>query len=281
MNNPIEYFQNSELIVHAGGLSERWFPVTGGRIPKPITDIGKKSRPMLDWVILPYVMAGLKKIFVSLWHNPDQIVEHCDEMAKNTGIEFVYLKEPQDKRLGRTGIIKFYLEKGELSGDKPKISANASDIIKINVHELAKFQFQGLEKGFLATVVTSSTEVSQFGKLRAEPDTKRVRFFEEKPLTTLPSGEYVNTGLLFVDGKLNNLFLNIEEYPVDWEKSKILPELCKVLRAFDYAVPYKNWIWFHSVQDYKKAKDMDLERFFEITNVERYLGPYSPNNQTL
>jgi NDP-sugar pyrophosphorylase family protein len=47
-DNPNDYFLNSELIVHAGGLSERWFPVTQGKIPKPITEIGKKRRPMID-----------------------------------------------------------------------------------------------------------------------------------------------------------------------------------------------------------------------------------------
>ncbi len=282
-DNSTEYFLNSELIVHAGGLSERWFDVTQGKIPKPVTDIGKKLRPIIDWIILPYVMGGLKKIFISLWHNPDVIIEHCDEIAKNTGIEFVYLREPEEKRLGRAGVIKHYLEKGVLSEDKPKISINTSDIIRLNIKELAKFQFLGLDKGFLASVIGSPSEMSQFGRIRCDINTKAVIYFEEKPLIQLPKDEYVNTGVFYLDSGLNKYFYEIEEkdLPVDLEKSKILPKISKMMRCFEHAVPLKTWFWLKNLQDYRKVKDIDFEKFFEITNVERYLGPYSPNNQTL
>ncbi len=279
-DNPNDYFLNSELIVHAGGLSERWFPVTQGKIPKPATDIGKKSRPIIDWIILPYVMAGLKKMFISLWHNPNIIVEHCDEMAKNTDIEFIYLKEPGDKRLGRAGVIKYYLEKGVLSEDKPKISINTSDIMKLNIKELVKFQLLGLEKGFLGTMVASPSELSQFGRVKCDINTKAIINFEEKPLVQLPKDEYVNTGTFYLDSQLNRYFHEIaeEEFPVDLEKSKILPKFCSQIRCFEHVIPLKTWFWLKSQQDYKIVKDMDFEKFFEITNVERFLGPYSPQN---
>ena len=279
-DNPLEYLLNSELIVHAGGMSERWFPVTQGKIPKPVTGIGKKPRPMLDWVILPYVMAGLKKIFVSLWNAPELIVEHCEEMAKNTGIEFVYLKEPEGKRLGRAGVIKYYLEEGILSKDKSKISANATDILKINMIEFAKFQSLGLKKGFLASVITSPIEFSQFGRIRCDVNTKAVICFEEKPSFQLPKDEYVNTGVFYLDSELNKYFLEIEEkdFPVDLEKSKILPKFCRQMRCFEHAIPLKTWIWLKTPQDFKRANEIDFEKFFEVTNVERYLGPYSPQD---
>jgi len=282
--NPNDYFLNSELIVHAGGLSERWFPVTQGKIPKPATEIGKKPRPIIDWIILPYAVAGLKKIFISLWHNSDIIVKHCDEMAKNTDIEFIYLKEPGDKRLGRAGVIKYYLEKGVLSEDKPKISVYTSDIMKLNIKEFVKFQFLGLEKGFLGTVIASPSEVSQFGRFRCNPSTKAIINFEEKPLFQLPKDEYISTGTFYLDSQLNKYFHEIseEELPVDLEKSKILPKFCKTIRCFEHVIPLKSWFWLKTQQDYNKVKDMDFEKFFEITNVERYLGPYSPQgNQTL
>ncbi len=282
-NNPNDYFLNSELVVHAGGLSERWFPVTQGKIPKPITEVGKKPRPIMDWVILPYIMAGMKKIFVSLWHNPEAIIEHCDEIAKNIGVEFVYLKEPEEKRLGRAGAIKYYLEKGVLSEDKPKISINGADIIKVNVREFAKFQFSGLEKGFFGTIIVSPSEVSQFGRIRCDLNTKAVISFEEKPLIQLPKDEYVNTGAFYLDSEMNKYFYEIEDgLPVDLEKSKILPKISKMIRCFEHVIPLKSWFWPKNQQDYRKIKDVDFEQWFEITNVERYLGPYSPqNNQTL
>lgn len=276
-SNPMDYFSNTEIIIHAGGLSERWFEVTGGKIPKPITAVGKKPRPMLDWVILPYVIYGVKKLFISLWHSPEFIVKHCDEISKHTGIEFVYLREPEGQRIGRAGVMKYYLEKGVLDENKPKISANSTDIMKLNLNELSKFQFLGLSKGFLATVIVSASEMSQFGKIRCDVNTKAVIRFEEKPIMQLPKDECVNTGTFYLDSELNKYFLEIEEkdYPVDLEKSKILPKFSRQMRCFEHVVPLKTWIWLKNMSEYKKANEIDFERFFEITNVERYLGPYS------
>lgn len=278
IDTPESYFLNSELIVHAGGLSERWWPVNQGKCPKPLTDVGKKPRPMIDWVILPYVMAGLKHIFVSLWHSPDSIIKHCEEISKNTEIKFTFLTEPEDKRLGRAGVIKYYLENGVLDENKPKISVNASDILKISIKEMAKFQFIGLKKGFLATVVGSPSEFSQFGRIKSDPKTKILKVFEEKPITILPKGEYVNTGVFFLDSKLNKLFFEIEdeELPTDLEKSKIITKMYDAMRCFEGVLPLKSWLWMKTPQDYKRVRDMDLEKFLEITSIERFLGPYSP-----
>jgi len=278
--NPMEYLLNSELIVHAGGLSERWYEVTGGKIPKPVTAVGKKPRPMIDWVILPYVMAGMKKIFISLWHSPEFIIQHCDEIRKHTGIEFVYLKEPEGKRLGRAGVIKYYLEKGVLDKKKPKISINSTDIMKLNLNEFAKFQLFGLGKGFLASVVVSASELSQFGKIKCDINTKAVLRFEEKPMVQLPKDEYVNTGTFYLDSEINKYFLEIEEadLPVDLEKSKMLAKFSRQMRCFEHVIPLKTWIWMKNMYDYRRASEIDFERFFEIVNIERYLGPYSPVN---
>lgn len=278
METPESYFLNSELIVHAGGLSERWWPVTQDAVPKPRTDVGKKPRPMIDWVILPYVASGIKHVFVTLWHSPDAIIEHLNEIAKHSDVKFTYLIEPEDRRLGRAGVIKYYLEKGVLDSSKPKIMINSSDIIKINTKELAKFHCIGLQKGFSATIVGSASEFSQFGRIKCNPVTKRVTYFEEKPITNLPKGDYVNTGIFFFDSKLNKLFLEIEdkELPVDLEKSKIIHKMWKVMRCFEFAVPTKNWIWCKNPQDYKRVREMDLERYLDIYPVEKYLGPYTP-----
>jgi len=253
--NPMEYLLNSE-------------------------QIGKKPRPMIDWVILPYVMAGMKKIFISLWHSPEFIIQHCDEIRKNTGIEFVYLKEPEGKRLGRAGVIKYYLEKGVLDKKKPKISVNSTDIMKINLNEFAKFQLLGLGKGFLASVIVSASELSQFGKIKCDVNTKAVLRFEEKPMVLLPKDEYVNTGTFYLDSEINKYFLEIEEadLPVDLEKSKMLAKFSRQMRCFEHVIPLKTWVWLKNMYDYRRASEIDFERFFEIVNIERYLGPYSPVN---
>jgi NDP-sugar pyrophosphorylase family protein len=276
MEEAIEYFLSADFIVHAGGLSERWWPVTQGKIPKPMTEIGKKPRPILDWVILPYVAFGVKHFFITLWHNPNPIIEHCEEISKNTGIKFTYLLEPENKRLGRAGVLKFYIEKGILSKDKPKIIFNASDIIRIDLKKLAYFHFSGIRQGFFATIVGSPSEISQFGRIKCDPLKGCVVSFEEKPLVYLPKGEYVNTGMYLIDSNLNHLFfeINEDELPIDLERSKIIYKMCNHMRCFEEILPLRDWIWCKTIQDYKLVKDMDFESFFGISPVEKYLGPY-------
>jgi NDP-sugar pyrophosphorylase family protein len=276
--NPMEYFLNSELIIHAGGVGERWFDVTQNKTCKPMTDIGKKSRPIIDWVLLPYLHAGMKKIFISLWHHSEHVIEHYKRISEQTDIKFEFLTEPKDKRLGRAGVIKHYLEKGVLDKNKPKISINGSDILKINIHEFAKFHIIGLKKGYIASIVCSPVDISQFGRIKSDPTTKAVVRFEEKPLTNLPPGEYVNTGVFYLDVEFNKLFLEIseDELPVDLEKSTILQKSLSKIRCFEHVLPLKSWLWFKNPKDYKTAKDLDIEKFLGISPIERYLGKYTP-----
>jgi len=281
-DSPTEYFLNTELIVHAGGLGERWWPVTKGRIPKPITEVGKKPRPILDWIILPYVVAGMRRIYVTLWNNPEAVIEHCKEIEKNSDVKFTFLIEPPDRRLGRAGSIKYYLEERVLDEKKPKLSVNSSDIIKINPIELAKFQAIGVKKGFAGTIVGSPADISQFGRIVCDPNTKVIKNFQEKPTIALPKGEYVNTGMLYLDGSRSCEFYTIKdsELPMDWERSAFIIKMCKegVIRCLEAAQPFKTWLWLKSQQDFKKVNTIDLEKFLEVTSAERYLGEYEPNN---
>jgi len=281
-DNPTEYFLNTELIVHAGGMSERWWPVTQGRIPKPITEVGKKPRPILDWVILPYVIAGIKRVYVSLWNKPEAVIEHCKNIEKCCDVKFTFLVEPTEKRLGRAGVVKRYLEEKVLDEKKPKLSINCSDIIKINPVELAKFQTIGLKKGFYGTVVGCATEISQFGRMVCSPDTKVVKSFQEKPTTVLPKGEYINTGMFYLDGSRSAEYYSISdsELPLDWERSAFFMRMCKegVIRCLEAVQPLKTWLWLKNQQDFRKVNMMDLENFLEVTSADRYLGEYKPNN---
>jgi NDP-sugar pyrophosphorylase family protein len=284
--SPRDYFLNTQIVVHAGGLGERWFPVTQGKIHKALTEIGKKPRPMIDWTLLPYVLAGAKKFYVTLWHQPQALLEHFKEIEKNSGIKFIPLVEPENKRMGRAGVIKYFLGEEILDKNQPILTINSDDILKINPIELAKFQFGGIEKGFFATDIGSSTEISQFGRIKYDPKTNKVQSFVEKPSFRIGDTELVNTGIFYLDSKLVKHFLEIEEseFPVDLERSKMMQEhIVPIMRAFDLVVLGKTWFVLNTPSDYKKVKDFDFEKFFEITNVERYLGEYEPrqnlNNQ--
>jgi len=267
------YLANTEIIVHAGGLSERWYPVTQGKIPKVMTEIGSKPRPMIDWTILPYVKSGIKKFFITLWHQPDQIMQHCNEISEKTGIEFVFLQE-EERRMGRAGVVKHYLEKGVLDINKHKINVGGSDIVNLNLENFVKFHLEGLPKGFLVTLVGSSSGQSQFDKIIFDPVTNRVIRMDVERDIPLSEGEHANTGTAYFDAKLSHVFLKIDEnqLPIDWENMG--NEIFSTARCFGGMRLFDSWIPLKTPYDYKKAKDLDFEKWFGIDSVEDYLGSY-------
>jgi len=268
------YLSNTEVIVHAGGLSERWYPVTQGKIPKVLTEIGSKPRPMLDWTILPYVKSGVKKFFITLWHQSDQIIQHCNNISQKTGIEFVFLKE-EPIRMGRAGVLKYYLEKGALDVNKHKINVGGSDIVNIDLEPFIKFHLEGLQQGFSATLVGSETGMSQFDRISFDPSTNRVLKMEIERIINLPDGAHANTGTAYFDMKLNQVFLAVDEkqFPIDWENMGGM--LLNNARCFGSANVFESWIPLKTPYDYKKAKDVDFEKWFGVDSVDEYLGEYT------
>lgn len=269
------YLDNTEIIVHAGGLSERWYPVTQGKIPKVLTEIGSNPRPMIDWTILPYVKAGIKKFFITLWHQSDQIIQHCNEISKKTGIEFVFLKE-EPVRMGRAGVLKYYLEKGVLDVSKHKINVGGSDIVNLNLENFAKFHMEGLRQGFFVTLVGSSSGLSQFDRIVFDSSTNRVVRMDIERTMNLSEGEHANTGTAYFDAKANPTLLQIKEsqLPIDWEN---LEEIFTNARCFRGAMLFDSWIPLKTPYDYKKAKNLDFEKWFGV-NSEEHLGEYGSNS---
>lgn len=273
-----KYFLDSQIIVHAGGLGERWWPVTRGKIPKPRTEIGKKPRPMFDWVILPYVASGCKEFFVSLWHNPQPLIDHCKKINNNTGIKFNFLVEPEKKRLGRAGCIKYGIENGILNEKKPILSINASDIVRINPFELTRYHLESVKMGFYATVVGAKTLPTEFGIFRVDKNQKIVRF-EEKPVISLDGCFGINTGIIFLHSSANKILMRLEEDKLplnleDVDKSKIIKKIWNKTRNYPYAEPFKNWVFCKSPKDFKRVNGMDIEKFLKISSCEKFFGKF-------
>ena len=268
------YLENTEVIVHAGGLSERWYPVTQGKIPKVLTKIGSNPRPIIDWTILPYVKSGIKKFFITLWHDPEKIVQHCNEISRNTGIEFVFLKEGE-KRMGRAGVVKHYLEKGVLDVNKHKINVGGADIVNLDLEKFVKFHLEGVSQGFSVTLVGSSSGQSQFDKIIFDSTTNRVIRMDIERAINLSEDENANTGTVYFDAKINDAFLKITDgqLPIDWENMG--NEILNSARCFTTAKLFDSWIPLKTPYDYKKARNIDFEKWFGVDSVGKYLGEYN------
>lgn len=266
------YLNNTEVIIHSGGLSERWYPITHGKIPKPVTEIGKIKRPLIDWILLPYVRLGIRKFFISLWSNPEAVVKRCEDIKAKTGIEFVYLIEPSDKRLGKAGVVKHYLSQKVLDKNKHKLNVNAADLVNYDIEKFIRFH---LSNGFSATMMGSKTGETQFDKLVLDK-TGRVIGMDDERTVKLPENELANVGIGYFDAKLNNLFMKIpdNELPADWETCSASSEFFKVSRGFDGVESDKTWFPLKNPHDYKKVRNMDLEKWFKIKSADDYLGKY-------
>ncbi len=266
MEDRERYFANTQIVIHVGGMSERWYPVTHGKIPKALTPIGKNPKPIIEWTIYPYVKAGVKEFFITLWNQPEMILDHCNRLSEKTGIKFHYLNE-EGKRMGRAGVVKHYLEKGVLSKEKNIVMIGGSDIVNIDLEEFTKTHMKNVSNGFIATLIGSSSGQTQFDKMVFDPKTGQVKKYDVDRTIILDDGQCANTGTAYFDASANNLFLGIKEerMPIDWEN--LINEFGKV-NCLLIADVYKNWIPLKTPYDYKKANDIDFEKWFGINSIE-------------
>lgn len=277
-----EYIKNCQLVVHAGGMGERWSPITNGQVVKPRTEVGSKPRPMIDWSILPFVKARIKNIFPTLWYKADSLTSHLEKISQQTDIKFTYLIEPENKRLGRAGIIKESINNGKLDSKKPIISINGSDVLALDVEDLIKFHLESVKQGIGVTVVGATEIPTEFGLYKVDPKTNRVIGFKEKPVVNIGPNENVHTGIFIFDPSANSSFMNVDEksYPVNIEdlKGKASESIFKNARSYSGIIPFKQWVFFKSPKHFKEYGKINFEKFLNIKNVEAYLGKYENGN---
>lgn len=276
------YIKSCQLVVHAGGMGERWSPITNGKFVKPRTEIGKKPRPMIDWVMLPFVKSGIRDIFPTLWYKADSLKEHLNSIANQTDIKFTYLMEPEGRRLGRAGIIKESLKSGALDPGKPIISTNGSDVIAVDIEKLIEFHMEGVKTGCGVTVVGASEIPTEFGQYHVDPETKKVSGFKEKPVVKIAPDESVHTGMFVFDPMALGSFKEIGEgsYPINIEDLKGVgsDNIFNNARGYTGIVPFKQWVFFKSAKHYKEFGNIDFEKFLGVENSDTYLGKYENGN---
>ncbi|MBI4894321.1 MAG: hypothetical protein HY833_01140 [Candidatus Aenigmarchaeota archaeon] len=277
-----DYIKDCQVVVHAGGMGERWSPVTNGNHVKPRTEVGLKPRPMIDWTLLPFVKCGIKNIFPTLWYKAETLKRHLDSVSDQTGIKFTYLEEPEGRRLGRAGIIKESIRSGLLDPDKPIISTNGADVIAVDVEKLVAFHLEGLKMGTGVTIVGAIEIPTEFGQYHVDPVTKKVTGFKEKPVVKMSPDEHVHTGMFLFDPSANGAFMNIDEskYPVNIEdlKGEVGDSIFNNARSYGTIIPFKEWVFFKSPKHFKEFGGIDFERFLGVENVETYLGEYKKGN---
>lgn len=268
-------FKETAIVIHHGGEARRLSHITQKNFPKGMIEIGFKPRPLLDWVLAKYVDLGFKKFYITLWYKPEPVKERCKKIEDYTGIEFKFIEEPNNKRLGRGGAIKFGVEENIIK-EENVLSVNGSDIISYDIKDFAQFHLSGLDRHSV-TVLGSPYDKSIFGRIRYNKNGEVINFVE-KPLIEL-KGEASNTGIFYLDKKAVNYLKEINEFPFNLEDDVFQSRVKGEERCYAGKIaPGKEWFWLKDEKDYQTWKNVDFEKVLGIKNIEKLLGPYKPKS---
>lgn len=244
-----KYIFDTQFIINAGGLGERWRDVSS--LPKPLTPIGKHKKPMIEYVILSFMRAGIEEFYITLYYKPKLFINCLKKIKEKYKIKINYLIEGKE-RLGRLGIIKKSFEEGLLDANRPLVSANASDILIFDMKKAFDFHLSNLN--FPVTAIVSKNFKSSFGILELGKYGNVVSF-KEKPYMQY----FTNTAFYIIDKKFNKKILKAKlEFPINFEDFKSFWKFVKAIPLVEYG---KTWFPFKDLKDYREFGDINFLHF--------------------
>jgi len=272
MNNAQTMLGNTTLIVHAGGRGTRLRPYTL-TVPKPLLKVGLQRKPLICYVIMPFVFHGVRRCIVTIREKSSKalkklvkyvseggIVSDTNDLLNSFGCNRDFEAEILDegeKSLGRGGVIKKGFEEGVLDIGKPIISMNGCDIARVNVMDLAEKHFKNVKNGFYVTNVLASGFYAPGGI--AEVEEGRVTKFVEKP----PVYAWFNTGIFYMDPASFEYIIEISEFPQNLE-DRIIPRLVELGKVAAYRI---------DIDDFKPVKEEKQYMALRDSDILAYLKP--------
>jgi len=181
---------NKKAMVLAAGLGTRLRPLTD-LISKPMAPI--VNRPVMEHIIKLLAGHGFKDIVCNLHYFPDVIKNHFGDGSK-WGVNIVYSFE--EELLGTAGGVKkvedFFQGQTFLV-----ISGDALTDIDLS----SAYDFHKEKKGEATLVLTRVEDTSQFGVVLLD-DEKRIKGFQEKPLSGEAKSDLANSGIYFFESSI-------------------------------------------------------------------------------
>jgi NDP-sugar pyrophosphorylase family protein len=178
---------SKKAMVLAAGLGTRLRPLTD-LISKPMAPI--VNRPVMEHIIKLLAKHGFKDIVCNLHYFPDEIKNHFRDGSK-WGVNIVYSFE--EELLGTAGGVKKVEDffQGQtflvISGDA------LTDIDLSNAYD-----FHKEKKGKATLVLTEVEDTTQFGVVILDGE-KRIKGFQEKPLSGEAKSNLANSGIYFFE----------------------------------------------------------------------------------
>jgi NDP-sugar pyrophosphorylase family protein len=236
---------SKKAMVLAAGLGTRLRPLTD-LISKPMAPI--VNRPVMEHIIKLLAKHGFKDIVCNLHYFPDEIKNHFRDGSK-WGVNIVYSFE--EELLGTAGGVKkvedFFQEQTFLV-----ISGDALTDIDLS----DAYDFHKEKKGKATLVLTEVEDTTQFGVVILDRE-KRIKGFQEKPLSGEARSNLANSGIYFFEPDIFKLIPRRGQF-YDFGKN-LFPDL------LEKDIPYygykhnKYWNDVGSLDEYQQGNFDALE----------------------
>lgn len=198
----------NRAVIMAGGKGTRLGALTKDT-PKPLMTVA--GRPIIEWIILRLVSAGVTRISVSVNHMADQIMNRLGD-GVGLGCSITYIREETEVPLGTAGSLTL-LPEDETSPDAPPLIVLNGDLM-VDFDARALLQRHQLS-GAAITMGTKTYQHSvPYGVVEVD-DERRVTAMVEKPDLTVE----VNAAVYCFDAQL------VRRLP--YGKQSTMPELAQ------------------------------------------------------
>lgn len=178
-------------VIMAGGKGTRLGDLTR-HTPKPLMTVA--GRPIIEWVILGLVGDGVTRIFVSVNHMADQIIERLGD-GSDLGCDIQYLREDTEHPLGTAGSLTLLPEDLITPASEPIIVVNSDIMVDFNARSLLRSHESSGASMTMGTKLYQHTV--PFGVVDVESD-RRVNSITEKPELAVE----VNAAVYCIDAAL-------------------------------------------------------------------------------
>jgi NDP-sugar pyrophosphorylase family protein len=238
-----------------GGVGKRLRPFTDEK-PKAMLPVGLERRAMLEFVLMPWKKAGIRKYVFCTGYKSEMIESHFGS-GDAFGVKIEYSKE--EERLETGGAIKNAIDNKKISKKNPIVVFYCDDLVRLNAVEFFKTHIKGLENGFKATIVATNRFRTHYGILETETDDegiKRVVSFEEKPLID----KNANVGIYCLEPEVLKM-IDEQKPPFKFERV-ILPKLVEKEWLAVFEISWEDWIPINTDKEYEIALKTNLKDFY-------------------
>ena len=178
---------SKKAMVLAAGLGTRLRPLTD-LISKPMAPI--VNRPVMEHIIKLLAGHGFKDIVCNLHYFPDEIKNHFRDGSK-WGVNIVYSFE--EELLGTAGGVK---KVEDFFQGQTFLVISGDALTDINLSEA--YDFHKEKKGEATLILTEVEDTTQFGVVILD-EQKRIKGFQEKPLSGEAKSNLANSGIYFFE----------------------------------------------------------------------------------